>query len=233
MKSKVAIAAPSLIRTKEEEKIVIETISNLNLLNIPIIITDGGSPKKAKSKIKKLSNVTLYEAKGLTNQLFTSFKQAQKIAENIFYLHTDKLDFSKNIARDMINKFEFQKKTIFIPTRTKESFSTYPVFQQEIENFLNLFISDYIGIKNDYYFGPKIFPSSLVKHLDQVNIDLGWGIEAFFYVLAKRLKLNFEFYTCFVNAPKDLGSVDEIKRYRLKIVSDQISGFSLGLEVKF
>lgn len=233
MKAKIAFAAPSLIRTKDEGKIVLGTISNLSRLNIPIIITDGGSPKEDKLKINKLPNVTLYEAKNLTDEITFSLKEGAKIAENILYSQSDKLDFSKNVATNLIKTYlELPPKSILIPSRTKESFNSYPKYQQTVENFLNFFMSDYIGIKNDYYLGPKIFPSILVKYLDQITKDIEWGIEAFLYVVAKRLNLNFKFFDVFVKPPKDIGTKEEIKLNRLKSITRQLEGFYQGLNAK-
>lgn len=233
MKSKIAFAAPSLIRTDEERHLVIETIRALSGLEIPIIITDGGSKNEDKLIIKNIPNVIFFEAKNLTCEINTSLVEAAKLADNIFYLQSDKLDFSEKFAPEMIKDyFKFEKETIFIPSRTKESFSKYPQFQQTVETFLNWVISDYVGIKNDYYLGPKIFPSSLVKYLDQIQSDIGWGIEAFLYVLAKRLNLDFKFFSCFVKFPKDVGSEEEIKLNRLKSVTRQLEGFNQGLSVK-
>lgn len=233
MKTQIAIAAPSLIRTKDEGDIVIQTINNLSTLSIPIIITDGGSPKEYKKIIQNIPGVIFLEANNLTNELVYAFNKAASVAENIFYLQTDKIDFSKTIAPSLIKEYlKLNSKSILIPNRTQESFSTYPAFQHTVENFLNFFIGDYIGINNDYYLGPKIFPSELVKYLSQLKGEIGWGVEAFLYVVAKRLNYNFKFYEAFVKSPKDIEGQVSIKLNRLHSVSRQLDGFYQGLEVK-
>lgn len=234
MKTKFAITTITLIRTDEEREIVLKTLKHLNDLNFPIIITDGDSLDEDKSAIKSFSNVHFFETdKGLTDELMISHKEAVQIGEYLLYLQSDKLDFAKTTAKNMIDNYEkLDKKGVLIPTRTRESLATYPPFQQTQEAFLNFFMSDYIGIENDYFAGPKIYPSYLVKYLDQLKGDIGWGIEAFFYVIAKRLGLPFDFLPFFMKTPKDIGDPDEIKKYRLQITQWQIAAFLQGLNVK-
>lgn len=173
-----------------------------------------------------MPNVYFFESKsGLTEQLFISHREGAKLADCLFYLHTDKLDFSKNTVKEMIEKYRtFDKKGMFIPTRTKESIDTYPPYQKTQESFLNFFISDYIGIQNDYYAGPKIYPANLVKYFEQLEGQIGWGIEAYFYGIAKRLNMPFDFYSCSFQAPEDIEDEEKTKMYRLKITEWQIQG---------
>lgn len=233
IKQSLAISTVSLIRNKEEGKVVLETIKILSSLNIQVVIVDGGSPGKAKDKIKSLPNIIFLERRGLTNQLKTSFKRGAEVARSLFYLHTDKLDFVEKYAQKLIDFHSTLKpETMLIPTRSTSTFKTYPAFQRKIEMYLNFILSDYLDKKADYYFGPKIFSSKLVPYLDKLQGDIGWGIEAYFYALNKRLRLPMKFYECEAATPKDIGSQEEIKRYRLKILQWQIEGFLQGQAIK-
>jgi hypothetical protein len=233
MKSDIAIATVSWIRTKEEAKVVLETIKYLSQLDIPVIIADGGSPEQYKQKIRTFPNVTLLETKGLDSQLLISHQEAAKVADYIFYLHTDKLDFARDVALKLIKKYrELPEKGMFIPSRTAESRETYLPYQKITEEFLNYFIGEYIGIPKDYFAGPAIYPATLVKYLKQIKGEIGWGIEAYFYVLAKRLNMPFEFYPCYFTAPVDVIDEDEVRLYRLKIVNWQIEGFAQAVNLE-
>ena len=234
MKSDVAISTISWIRTPEESKVVLQTIEYLNKLNLPIVIVDAGSPKEDLEIIKRFNNVSLSESKeGLTSQLIKSHRESAKVGEHLFYLHTDKLAFAKDSAPEMIKRYrKLVNKGIFVPTRTTESLNTYPEFQMKEEEYLNFFMSDYVGIKADYYAGPKIYPTSLVKYLDMVEGNIGWGIEAYLYAIAKRLNLSFDFFSCYMQSPNDVDDVEKTKRYRLKIMQWQIEGLIQGQEVK-
>lgn len=98
---------------------------------------------------------------------------------------------------------------------------------------MNFILSDYLNKKADYYFGPKIFSSRLVSYSDKIQGDIGWGIEAYFYALNKRLGLPMSFYQCEVAAPKEiLKTKEETKQCRLKIIQWQIEGLIQGQTVK-
>jgi len=232
-KHKLAITTTSLIRTPTEGITVLKTIEVLSALNIPVIIADGGSPQKQKQIIKNMPNIILLEEKGLTNQLKESFVKGADIANSLFYLHTDKLDFVQKYAHKLIDNYlDLKTKGMLIPIRTAAAFNTYPKYQRELENFLNYMISDYCGKKADYYFGPKIFSSKLVSYLDRVRKDIKWGIEAYFYTINHRLKLPMHFYKVNVNAPKEVLTDDfEFKKYRLELIKWQIDGLILGQQV--
>ena len=231
---KLAITTLSLIRTSKERKVVLSTIAELNKLQIPIIVVDGGSSEQDKKEISFFPNVKLFETdKGLTYQLILSHKEAVKQADFLFYLHSDKLSFVKNNCQRMIDFYDqLGNKGMLIPVRSEKSLSTYPFYQRKVEEFLNFFISDYIGTASDYYMGPKIYPASLVTYLDQLEDDIGWGIEAYFYVIAKRLGLPYNFIDCEMVAPEDIESEERTKLYRLQITKWQIEGFTQGLKIK-
>lgn len=234
MKNNLAIATVSWIRTPEESELVFQTIQHLGELNIPIIITDAGSSSGDIEKIKKIENVILFESKeGLTSQLIKSHEEAAKLGEYIFYLHTDKLDFAKDTAPKMVEKYiALEKKGMLVPTRTQESIDTYPEYQKKEEEYLNFIVSDYIGVSADYYAGPKIYPAGLVEYIVKMKSQIGWGMEAYFYAIAKRLNLPFVFLSFYMKSPIDIEDQDKTKKYRLKIVQWQIDGLLQGQEVE-
>lgn len=234
MKNDIAIATLSWIRTPDESKVVLETIEYLSKLDVPLVIVDAGSPKEDGEKIKDMKNVIFFEDKNdLTSQLILSHKEAANLADSIFYLHTDKLDFARSTASKMIETYrKLDKKGMLVPVRTKKSIATYLPYQRTAEEYLNYFVGDYVGIPGDYYAGPKIYPRSLVQYLDQMNEKIGWGIEAYFYVIAKRLGLSFDFLPFFMRAPIDVDDEEKTKIYRLQIVEWQINGFIQAQKVK-
>lgn len=233
MKSDICIVSVSWIRTPEERSIVLETIHHLSNLKVPVVIVDGGSTEEDKQTISRLPNIRLLETdKGLTDQLLLSYSEGSKLADSLFYLHTDKLGFVKSTVPLMIDAYhKVSMPHLLIPSRDKTTMKKYPPYQRTQEEFLNFFMSDYIGIKEDYYAGPKIFPSSLVSYLDHLHEDIGWGIEAYFYVIAHRLKIPFKFFPFGMEPPVDVDNEEKTKLYRLKITKWQIEGFITGRKV--
>lgn len=234
MKTKIAITTTSWIRSNEENEIVLQTIKHLSLLNLPMVIVDRDSPVDSKDKIKKMPNVSFFETnQGLQTQLIQSFKETAKLADNLLYLHTDKLDFVKNYASDMIEKYlNLPTKGILIASRDEKSWDSYPPYQKKQEEYLNFFLGDYVGFRNDYIVGIFILPGFLVKYLDNIKGNIGWGIESYLYVIAKRLGLHFDFYPCTLSFPKDVDTEEKIKNYRLLINKWHIDGFLQAQNVK-
>lgn len=233
MKSDIGIVTISWIRTPEERSVVLETLQSLSRLHVPLVIVDKGSAAEDLQLISRMPNVILFT--GVTNhteQLKKAHVEGAKIADYLFYLHTDKLDFAQNMVSKMIDRYRLlPKKGLFIPSRMHPTMQAYPKFQRVTEEFLNFFMSEYTKQEEDYYAGPKIYPSSLVKYLDHLTSDIGWGIEAYFYVIAKRLNIPFDFMSFDMAPPIDVDDEAETKVYRLKIVEDQIQGYLKGLEV--
>jgi hypothetical protein len=223
----IVFAAPSWIRTSEERDVVFETIKTLQSYGIPLILVDAGSSDTDKKIMKEKNNVFFFEqGQDLTKQLITTHQEAAKRADYIFYVQSDKPDFAKDVVPRMLAYYStLEEKGLLIPSRTLESLETYPLFQKTQEAFLNFFMSEYIGISQDFFAGPKIIPAKLISYADAITGDIGWGVESYLYVLAKRLRIPFDFLSCFITAPKDVDEEEKTKVYRLLGTKWQIEGF--------
>lgn len=224
----IVLVGGSWIRTEEEKELVLETIQTLSSCGTPVVIVDRGSPEEAKERIRSFPNVHFFESTEETTigQIIRANKEAAKLGKYLFYTQTDKYDFVKtDVLRIMHFYSSLEEKGFCIPSRTKESMQTYPEYQKTQEAFLNFFISDYVGIKDDYFAGPKIYPAKLVSYMDHIRGEIGWGVEAYLYVLGKRLGLPFDFVPVMINSPKDIESSEKTKLYRLEITNWQIDGF--------
>lgn len=230
MKTAVAVSTISWIRTPEESDTVISSMKSLSRLRVPVVVVDAGSPYKEQQIIKSLPHILFFEnTNGLTSQLLQSHEEAAKRADHLFYLQSDKPDFTQKYASKLLEKYlSLPERSLLIPARTRECLDTYPAYQRETENFLNFFLSDFIGSDQDYFAGPKLFPSYLTKYLTSFKLDVGWGIESFIYALAKRLNLAFNYFPVYFRAPKDPPEEKNIKEYRLKIVAWQIEALLYG-----
>lgn len=238
MKQPLAITMLSLIRSKNEEKIVFETVKTMSGFNVPIILVDGGSGEQQKKYLQSLPNVNFYETsrglQALSKRLRIAFSEGARIARALFYVHSDKVDFAKNYMKKMIDHYQtLPQHAMLVPSRTLKAFATYPLFQQHTEIFLNAMVSEFLGKKEDYYYGPKIFSSTLVPYFSRIKGEIGWGYEAFMYMINKRLGYQTEFYEVdTIRSPKDVGRMNDINVYRLRILQWQIEGLLQGMKVK-
>ena len=238
MKHPLAITTLSLIRSTNEEKIVFETVKTMSGLNVPIILVDGGSGERQKKCLQSLPNVDFFETsrglRGLSERLRIAFSEGAKTAEALFYVHSDKVDFAKHYMKKMIDHYQtLPQHTMLVPSRTPKAFATYPLFQQNTELFLNAMVNEFLGKKEDYYYGPKLFSSALVPYFSKIKGEIGWGYEAFMYMINKRLGYQTEFYEVDnIRSPKDVGRMDDINVYRLRILQWQIEGLLQGMRIK-
>lgn len=233
MKNDIAATTVSWIRTENEAAVVLPALEALSRLHIPVVVVDAGSPPAYQQKIRSLPGVIFSENRnGLTRQLIQSHQEAARRADYLMYLQSDKLDFALHSAPKMIEAYRaLPVKGMLVPVRSKTSLDTYPPYQREQEEFINSFMGDYIGIENDYYAGPKIYPAPLAGYLQRLQGEIGWGIEAYFYVLAKRLGLPFDFLPVEIKAPVDIDDVETTNRYRLRITAWQIEGYLQALQI--
>ena len=90
--NELCIVTISLAKNKEEEKLLSTSLEQLAALNIPVYITDGGSPKDFTDFLNSIPHFNFFEAKGLWPQAKMSITQAAKSgAQFIFYTEPDKL----------------------------------------------------------------------------------------------------------------------------------------------
>lgn len=162
-----------------------------------------------------------------SERLVFGLNQAGQLGDTIFYLQSDKLDFVQRSAASLIRQYvSFTTPGILIPSRTTETMQQYPAFQQTQEAFLNFIVGDYIGIVQDYFAGPKLFPAQLTFFLQHIQGDIGWGVEAYLYVIAKKLNLPFHFFPIDMAPPQDVGDPTQIKASRLRVTQQIIEGFT-------
>lgn len=229
----VAIAAPMWIRTKEEGVLVTKTIQAWTNLSVPIILVDAGSPRENLDEIKNLLHVHVYESnRPFAGQIQLALQKASLQADTVFFCQSDKIEFAKNTLKPMLEAYEKLKgKGVFIATRNKESFATYPFFQRNQETFLNQTVANFTQKFCDYLAGPKLFPAKLMQYLPFIKGEIGWGIELFLTIAAYRHTMPIDFFEFFMNAPTDIGSQKDIEKYRIKITQWELEGLLQGLAV--
>jgi len=229
----LAIAAPMLIRNKEEAHIVIETISAWSTLSYPIVVVDAGSRQEYIEKIRNLPSIEIYQTnRPFSTQIQLALYKASLLSDTVFFCQSDKLEFAKNTIVSMIDHYKtLPQKSVLIAARNKKSFSTYPLFQQQQETFLNETVAKFTQKSGDYLTGPKIFPSDVMKYLPHIKGEIGWGVEIFLTIIAHRLSLPIEFFEFFMSATSDIGGKEEIERYRIKVTQWELEGLIQALTV--
>lgn len=237
---KFTVSTITWARDRKEEKLVYDSLSALAGKNIHVVAVDGGSSEEFLDSLKKFRNISVIRSskKGLQNQVVESLREAQASSRYILYTEANKSDFFRNqfdgfLSRAM-NVIDKNPNTgIVLPSRTKESFSTFPEFQQRSEFFLNTVLSEFLDKKGDFAYGPRIIASDLIPYLDQLPRDVGWGWMTYLLLITKGLGKNI--HTVDLDLPCPQGERENTyadKLLRLKQLKNHIEAVEEGLKFK-
>ena len=121
-----------------------------------------------------------------------------------------------------IKDHSLHKENIIFPFPDQKSFSSYPPFQQLIENCINSLIKAYIPEGGHFTYGPMLLPSHLVHFLNDVRESIGWGINAFFAVIAHAKKIPQRNISLSVHHDPDVQEGEGLNRFRLEQLKEYI-----------
>lgn len=229
----VCIATISLVRRPDEEVLLRSALTRLSQLNLPVFITDGGSPASFVSFLRELPNFTVLaaDAKGVFAQARNSLQHAaQRAGEFILYTEPDKLRFFEAGLPRLLNSLGMGTKTgVIMAARSSGGLATFPPFQQMTETAINNCCADRIGRKADYCYGPFLLHKSLVPPLGAVKEDIGWGWRPFVFYTAHCKGLAVEVVEDEFTCPEDQRAEDAGERlYRMKQLEQNIRGLVLA-----
>lgn len=238
---KLTVSTITWARDKKEEKDIYDSLFALSAKNIHVVAVDGGSSEEFLDSLKKFRNISVIRSskKGLQNQVVESLREAQASSRYIFYTESNKSDFFRNQfdgflfrAIDIMDKNP--NTGIVLPSRTKESFSTFPEFQQRSESFLNTILSEFLDREmGDFAYGPRIMVRDLIPYLDRLSRDVGWGWMSYLLIIAKRLGRSIHTVNLDLPCPKDERiETDAIKLFRLRQLRNHTEGIEEGLSLK-
>jgi hypothetical protein len=130
--NQICIATISWARNDREEALLRSSLQHLVSLNLPVFITDGGSPESFVDFIKSLPNFHLLktEGKGVYAQARHSLQAAhQSGSEFILYTEPDKEAFFQNGLPGILKESpKAENAGIFIASRSAEGLATFPSF---------------------------------------------------------------------------------------------------------
>lgn len=229
----MSCATLTFARSESEEKLIFDSLQILSKKVSCLVVVDGGSEIKFLRKIKKIPNIKLIINHGtFIEQVKASLKEAVRRSNVVLYTESDKKYFFSNSLEQFLTRSEpyllDDNFGIILPSRDKQSFLSFPKFQQQTEKFLNSTISHFLKKKLDYTYGPRIISRELVSYLDDVNKDITWGWMT--YVLLKAYKNNktihgVELYLPDINNQKE-DSMNKI--YRISQLEAHLEAFKMA-----
>lgn len=235
--SQLVIATITWARDEAEELLLRKALTQLAQLNIPVYITDGGSTASFIEFLSGFSNFTTLTTpgKGVWAQAKNSLLAASNSQKPfIFYTEPDKADFFQYALPSMPAAFTGDEQTgIVMASRSQESFSTFPAFQQMTETTINNCCTEVTGLKTDFTYGPFILNKNIVPYFDQIKEDIGWGWRPYAFNVAHRLGYTVQSVEGDYNCPIDQREDSAKERiYRMKQLQQNIQGIVLSTSIE-
>lgn len=225
-RSRLAIATMTLVRDQEEEDLLRESLEILAACDLPVYITDGGSPAHFLDFLKGFSNfhVSPATATGLVAQVSNSLHKAfDDGREFILYTEPDKKYFFREL--DHFLQQVVPDQAIFLASRSEKGFNSYPAFQRSTETAINNCCGEVTGAALDFTYGPFIMQRSLVPFLELAKEDLGWGWRTYIFGIPKRLGLTVSEYRGeFLCPPEQREDTAAERVYRMKQLEQSVRG---------
>lgn len=232
-RQELSIATMTLVRDEEEDKLLRASMEALAAFNIPVYITDGGSPPSFLDFLRSFPHFTLVDtvANGLFAQITHSLSAAYPSgAAYILYTEPDKILFFQGGLSSFLDQAQADEQTgILLAARSAAGFGSYPAFQQMTETAINNCCTELTGQPLDYTYGPFLLNRRLVTYLGQVHEDLGWGWRPYIFCVAHRLGLTLrEFRGDFQCPPGQQQDSPKERIYRMRQLEQNIRGIVLA-----
>ncbi|MBB1286668.1 hypothetical protein HRH25_19975 [Flavisolibacter sp. BT320] len=227
----LAIATITWARDEKEEALLGESLTTLSRIGLPVFVTDGGSTSSYQDLVRNLPNVSFSQTKGLWAQAKNSITEAHRSgAKTILYTEPDKLQFFQHHLPQMLENSRWDEKSgVILATRSAKAFASFPAFQQMTETTINRCCAEVTGFATDYLYGPFLFTTDLLPHLDVLPETSGWGWRSFLFVKAHLLGYTLESWEGDYFCPPDQQSDDSVERiYRMKQLAQNIEGIVLA-----
>ncbi|MEI6947186.1 hypothetical protein V9K67_08320 [Paraflavisolibacter sp. H34] len=231
----LSIATMTLVRNEAEEAALTEALTRLAQLEIPVYLTDGGSPPSFLRFLRGFPQFVLQEpARGLWPQTKSSLTAAYGGGTPyLFYTEPDKALFFERFLPALLEDLQPDGQTgVVLAARSPGGFATFPPFQQMTETTINRCCAEVIGEPTDYVYGPFLLHRELVPFLDRLPPTIGWGWRPYAFHLARRLGYRVEAVTGDFPCPDDQRREDGAERlHRMRQLAQNMEGLTLSASV--
>ena len=227
--SDVAVATMTWPRSAGEEVLLGRALQSLSEAGMPVAVADRGTSPAFSDAIRQLPGfrVTMTFEPGLVAQVKASIALAATFATPfILYVEPDKELFFKDRLRAFLQRASDHADVgVVLPSRSDESFETFPQQQQYTERIANQMCGRRLGFAGDFLYGPFLMTRSLLPHVAQLETRLGWGWRPSTFVAAHRLGLRVLRVTDDYQCPiAQRTENDEDRMHRLHQLSENLLG---------
>jgi hypothetical protein len=225
---RLAVATMTL-DLKGNSAIMIDSLETLSKLGYDIFVADGGSSPKFVADMKAMGlHVDTVEG-GLTFQHKHAILRAADAAERVLYVEPDKGVFFETCLEKAVDGYFREREEGFSAvSRTPRQMLTFPYHQREWEGKMNMLVGRETGVRGDFVYGPRFFPSSLALHLGEIQRDIGWA--ALMFLVGRAYNQRLPIRTIYAASTCPFGQRREDNEdHRAKQFYWNKKGFYLGL----
>jgi hypothetical protein len=230
----VAIATITLARSESEAGKLQRSLQVLSAGNLPVFVSDGGSPAAFVKAIGALPSVEVRTGTGgLVCQVKDSVGRAAASADLVIYTEPDKEEFfTSGLAALIERAVECEEASVVIACRDTDSMATFPAGQQKVERAFNDVAAEFLGIPSDFLYGPLALRKKVAQEIlpGSAN-DLGWGWRPNLIARVLRSGGRVVAHEGYLPCPSDQRDEDDARArlYRLAQLEQNVRGLYAGV----
>ena len=232
----VAVATITWARDAAEERLIVDAMTRLGSLRMPLAISDGGSPAHVVEALSRIDGAVMAAPaeRGLVPQVKASLQAAAATGRPfLLYTESDKQQFFDQALEGFIARAPGGDDVgVVVACRSAETFATFPALQRFTESTINVLTSDATGVPADYSYGPFLMRRDLAEQLAHVPSSIGWGWRHYLFATAARLGLRVIIEVGDYPCPEDQRGEDTPERiHRMRQLSQNVEGLVLAWSV--
>jgi hypothetical protein len=229
----VAVATITWARDVEEERLILDGLTRLGSMGMPVAISDGGSPARVLDALSRIDGTVMAPPaeRGLVPQVKASLQAAAATGRPfLLYTESDKEQFFDQSLEGFISRAPVGNDVgVVVAARSAGSFGTFPALQRFAESTINVLTSDATGVPADYSYGPFLMRGEVAARLADVPASIGWGWRHYLFATAARLGLRVIIDVGDYPCPENQRHEDTPERiHRMRQLSQNVEGLVLA-----
>jgi hypothetical protein len=227
--SAVVVATVTWARSDREETALRTSLECLISTGLPIAVADRGTSASFSAFLRSSPGVDVVTPRepGLVPQVKAGVGRALGFgARFVLYTEPDKHWFFQHALMAFIeNAPDDDSVGVVMPSRSPDSFQTFPPMQRYTEGVINHLCAQCIGNDGDYSYGPFLIRRMLLPAIADAPDEVGWGWRPFMFRKAHEKGLRLVHAEGDYPCPADQRDEDAAERtHRLRQLGENIRG---------
>jgi hypothetical protein len=235
-RSRLCVATLTWARDDAEEQLLRRALEVLAESSSPTFVANRPAREQFAEFLLRRDGLTTVQphAPGLLGQVRASLNAALEAGRDvILYTEPDKEDFIRTGLTAFVDCAPDESDVgVVFAGRSAQSLATFPPVQRYTEGVINQLWERCGGPSGDYSYGPMLLRANLVRSLDRIEADIGWGWRHFIAGAASRLGYRIAHCVADYPCPRDQQAEDDADRlHRMSQLAENIRGLILSRTV--